>query len=144
MSSNAIVVGKRAGLTIAQAIASVVRNPESIPYRNEELSAFVPTINDKSVKTVSESVLAEHQETVAQIIQANTNASSKSAKPLDVMNCLRREHLYGGLPDECFELKKEHFLSCLEFVGISEREDGLTALPFFLKDQASLICRTEI
>ncbi len=147
--SNGIQVEKRAGLHISRAMSTVFADPEAIPYSNGNVT-FRQTSHEEvplsGNGTNSESNAAGQNDggSNQQETSASAARSQGSARLTDVTRSLRKEHMYSGLPDEDFDVKSQHFLSCLELGRVSEEEDKLAVLPFFLSGQAALTYRTEL
>eukprot|EP00171_Calliarthron_tuberculosum_P006031 IDg6031t1 len=69
---------------------------------------------------------------------STSSCTYTTARIVDVPRCMRKEKLYVGMPDEDFDAKAAHFRAALDLAKVTEEQDKLTALPFFLTGQAAM------
>lgn len=145
-------------------MAAALGNAENIPYSENRSIIFVPSVIDGSAPAVpapirispahstqkNDGVLVEARkedsERSSSEIRVNLacTASRMSGRLIDVTECIRKEIIQRGLPDEDFEAKWTYIISSLELVRITEEPDKLAVLPFFLGNQADLGFRTQM
>eukprot|EP00171_Calliarthron_tuberculosum_P015812 IDg15812t1 len=53
-----------------------------------------------------------------------------SGKLINVTKCIRREHIYSGLPYEDFDAKVAHFRAVLDMEKIEDEADRVAVIPF--------------
>lgn len=157
--SNGIAVERRPGLPIARAMAEVLADASAIPLKEDRSMGFVYTPIDGSEPPVQPLPRAPRRELHEESLSRNSRGGNASApiresyqsksnratgRLVDITKCIRKEHIYRGLPDEDFERKKAYILSSMDLVRIEGDEDRLSVLPFFLSDQAALTFRAEL